>query len=90
MNNDRRKQLRKAIELINEAKLKIDEAYTIVDSCADDEQDAFDNLSENLQCSERGNAMENAIASLEEARDGLDEMSESADSVCSSIEEAIE
>lgn len=37
-------------------------------------QEAFDNLPEGLQCSERGEAMEEAISNLEEAYDGMDDI----------------
>lgn len=60
MNELRRKRL-------GEALAKADDALAIIQACLDEEQEAFDNLSENLQQSERGQAMEEAIAALEEA-----------------------
>jgi len=39
----------------------------------EDEQEAFDNLPESLQSGERGEAIESAIDSIEEAMDALTE-----------------
>ena len=49
----------------------MEEAKTIVDECRDEEQDGFDNLSEGLQCSERGVAMEEAASNLDSASDSI-------------------
>ena len=46
MNKARRKQLEKASALLSEAR-------EIIESCRDEEQDAFDNMPEGLQQSER-------------------------------------
>jgi poly-gamma-glutamate capsule biosynthesis protein CapA/YwtB (metallophosphatase superfamily) len=65
MNNERRKEINRAIGLIEEAK-------SILETVRDEEQEAYDNLSESLQSSERGEAMENAASELDQAIDGLD------------------
>lgn len=65
MNKLRRKQIAAAIELI-------ERAYEILYQVREDEQEAFDNLPEGLQCSERGEAMEEIIDNLEEYLDALD------------------
>lgn len=69
MNKERRKTLEKARCLIEEVK--------------DDEQTAFDNLSEGLQTAENGQKMEtavneldNAISSLEDAVSNIETASE--------------
>lgn len=65
MNKFRRKQIEKAIVLI-------DEAREILEEARDEEQEAFDNMPESLKTSERGEAMEGCISTLEEFIDNLD------------------
>ena len=60
MNKERRKKLQKVTELL-------DEVIT-------DEQDAYDNLPEGIQESERGEAMEEGLDKLKEALDLLAEV----------------
>lgn len=59
MNKARRKEIARAIELM-------DEAREILEAVKDEEQEAFDNMPEGLQCSERGETMEEYIGTLEE------------------------
>ena len=59
MNNPRRKQIMTVIDSLDEIIL--------------DEQDAFDNLPENLAYSEKGEKMEETIDLLNEAKDLLEE-----------------
>jgi len=65
MNKDRRKRLTEALALLDKAETLLNEADQIVTEVRDEEQEAFDNLSEGLQQSERGQLMEEAISSLE-------------------------
>lgn len=65
MNKMRRRQIDQAIELI-------EQAMEILEQVRDDEQEAFDNLPESLQGSERGEAMEGYIYTIEEFLDTLD------------------
>ena len=74
MNNIRRKQLKEAIELIEQAR-------SIVESVQDEEQDAFDNLPENLQCSERGETMEENADRLGEIWDSLSDQVDEIDDI---------
>ena len=67
MNNFKRKRLNEAIELLEQAKVLIDEVK-------EEEQTSFDNLSEGLQQSEKGVKMEEAITLLEESVDSIDEI----------------
>lgn len=76
MNKFRRKALDALIE-------RIDDIYSELDALADEERDYRDNMPENLQNSERYEAADNAVFSLEDALDNLD-------SAKSSIEEAID
>ncbi len=70
MNNKRRKKLKQAISLL-------DSVYEIIFQVAEEEQDCFDNLPENLQESDRGEKMEEAISELENAAEKIDEGKES-------------
>ena len=54
MNKARRTEIRSIIDSLNEIK-------TQLDSVAFDEQIAFDNLSEDLQCSMKGNGLKNVL-----------------------------
>ena len=65
MNKIRRKELAKAIDLMEAAR-------EILEQVRDEEQEAFDNLPESLQASERGEAMEEYIYSIEESIESLD------------------
>ena len=60
MNNARRKELQKVID-------SLDNVITY-------EQDAYDNMPEGIQESERGEAMETGLDSLNEAKDLLEEI----------------
>ena len=67
MNNTRRKELAKAIELLAQAR-------DIIEQCKDEEQESFDNLPESFQYGERGEQMEGFIYTLENAYDTIDEL----------------
>lgn len=64
MNNARRKQINEAIDAL-------DAILTVIESILDDEQEAFNNTPESLQSSERGERAQEAINSLEYARDNI-------------------
>lgn len=72
MNKQRRAAIAKVIDKINQNK---DELQSILD----DEELAFDNLSEGLQATEMGQTMEEAIDVLGEAIEGLDEVTGNLD-----------
>ncbi len=70
MNNNRRTMILKtAIPLL-------DRAYDVVYGVLDGEQDALDNIPENLQSSSRYEKIEDAISSLEEAMDNIERAKE--------------
>lgn len=76
MNAFRRKELQRAIELI-------EQASEIIDNVMNDEQEALDNMPESLQYSERGEAMQEAI-------DNLSYLDSDFESLIESIQEVIE
>ena len=65
MNKARRKEIARAIELM-------EQAHGILETVRDEEQESFDNMPEGLQYSERGEAMEGYIGTIEEVLDYLD------------------
>lgn len=69
MNNTRRKALQKIYAAIEEVKSDLENIY-------DEEQEAFENIPENLEGSERYEAAENAVDNLDNAFSGLGEVLE--------------
>lgn len=67
MNKDRRKRLTEITEQLESLKGQLE-------GLRDEEQDAFDAMPESLQGGERGQAMESAISSMEDAVDAFDEV----------------
>ena len=76
MNAERRKKLNKVVEELEALK-------AVIEFIREEEEEAYDNMPEGLQGSEKGEAMENAIGSLEQAESGIEEATES-------ISEAVE
>ena len=66
MNKERRNELKKAVALI-------DRARYIIDSVQCDEQEALDNLPENLQNSEKAERMEEYLEILDDVLDQIDD-----------------
>lgn len=58
MNNDRRKRIDAMIS-------RLEEIRDEIDAIREEEQDAFDNMPESLQNSERGDMAQEAISNLE-------------------------
>ena len=67
MNNSRRKELEKAVNLL-------EEAQSIIENCRDEEQDYLDNMPENLQSSEKHDMAEEAVNNLESACEYLSDV----------------
>ena len=73
MNERRRKTLRRVIDILNDAN-------EIVNSVCEEEQDSLDNMPENLQDSEKCEAMSDAIDNLDDASDSISSAIESISS----------
>lgn len=67
MDEKRRGRLRDAMKMLSSA-------ASIVDAVCDKEQDCVDNYPENLKGTEKYERMENAVDSLNEALEGIDEV----------------
>ena len=65
MNKARRKELARVVDLL-------DQARDLLETIRDEEQEAFKNLPESIQYSERGETMEGYIGTMEEMLDYLD------------------
>jgi len=73
MNADRRNRIQEILGLVSELREKIEEIRG-------EEQDAFDNMPESLQQSERGQTSESAASSLGEAVGYCDDIESALDS----------
>ena len=69
MNAERRKRIENTKALIWRAHTLLTEAWDNLEEIKDEEQDAYDNLPESFQESDRGEAMTEAIENLENAMD---------------------
>lgn len=76
MNKKQRERLERAASLISEAK-------EIIEQIRDEEQEKFENLSEGLQASEKGQALEENSSSLDGANDELSNVLETIEEVTS-------
>lgn len=65
MNKNRRKQLEQIVDALTDSREALDEVHT-------EEQDAYDNMPEGLQESERGQAILETAGDLENAVNDLD------------------
>lgn len=74
MNARRRKDLQKAIELLQQA-------YSIIETVQEEEQEAFDNLPEGIQYSESGERMEENVSTLEDIASTLEEAIDNIETV---------
>jgi hypothetical protein len=70
MNKQRRKGIDQIINMLEN--IDLEEIKDSIQDIIDEEQQTFDDMPENLQQSERAEAMEDAINSLEEAQSDLD------------------
>ena len=72
MNKQRRK-------MIEDVKTRLDELKSSIEMILEEEREAYDNMPESLQESERGQAMDDAIYALDSALEACDEVKEHLD-----------
>lgn len=82
MNNKRRKELRRAISMI-------ETALDIVNSVKDEEEDAMYNYPENLQGTETYENMEVAVDTMEEVASVIEDAVDSLNDAVSLLEETV-
>lgn len=70
MNAKRRSELNRALGMLRNA-------HAIVETARDEEQYSYDNLPEQFQEGDRGDAMEEAISNLEDAIDAIESAEQS-------------
>ena len=70
MNNRKRDRLKTAIKML-------EEASNIIDAVREEEEEALENLPENLQDSERYESMENNVERLQDAIESIEQLVES-------------
>ena len=82
MNNKRRKELRRAIEMI-------ETALDIVNQVKDEEEDSMYNYPENLQGTETYETMETAVDTMDDAISNIDDGISSLNEAVSLLEEIV-
>ena len=86
MNNNRRKDIDKAIALVEALKGQIEEVTSAIETIKDEEEEYKDNMPESLQSSERYETADAAVSALEEALSPLEDLD--LDEVISNLETA--
>lgn len=76
MNKQRREKIRQLKARFQDIQTELKQASSELFFILNEEQDAFDNMPEGLQSSYRGMCSEDAIDSMEEASEKLDEVIE--------------
>lgn len=76
MNKQRREKIRQLKARFQDIQTELKQTSGELSSILNEEQDAFDNIPEGLQSSYRGMCSEDAIDSMEEASEKLDEVIE--------------
>lgn len=66
-------------ELLRDAQERLESVKDFIEAILEDEQEAYDNMPENLQYSERGEKAEECISALEDAISNLEETLENID-----------
>lgn len=86
MNAARRKEIGKAIGLLQTLSATLDEVKSLVEGLASEEREYYDNMHENLQGGDKGQAADNAATQLEEIQSSLEELD--IDDLVGKLEEA--
>ena len=87
MNNDRRKQLKSVAKRLGTIADALEEQQILLEQIYDDESEAFDNMPESLQQSDRGIEMEEGIGTLEEQKDDLANMADNLHEIISALQD---
>ena len=74
------------LKILNDCLTAIQNAHDVLDEVRDEEEEAYDNMPEGLQYSERGDLMQEAIDNLDEAVCLLDDVISSLDDVVTAAE----
>lgn len=74
MNKDRRKEIAKAVALLQPIIGQLEEIKSIIETVAQEERDYHDNMPENMQSGENGERADQAASDLEEVQSALEEL----------------
>lgn len=90
MNKTRREELQKLVlDRLDEIEPILSDMLSDLESLKDEEAEAFDNMPEGIQESDRGQDVQAAVDALSEAYDETDTLSDTIDTIRSKVEEAI-
>lgn len=87
MNNERRKQLKAIAKQLGTIADNLEDQQILLEQVYDDESEAFDNMPESLQQSDRGIEMEDGIGTLEEQKDDLANMADDLHEIISALQD---
>ena len=87
MNASRRKQIAKIAKRIQELHELTDGIRADIEGIMDEEQEAFDNLPESIQESERGEKSQSAIDELDDINSNLDLIMDDVENLASQCED---
>lgn len=75
------------LKILNDCLSAIQEAHDVLEGVRDEEEEAYDNMPEGLQESERGDMMQDAIDCLDESVGYIDDVISNLEDVISSAED---
>lgn len=87
MNNERRKQLKAIAKQLGTIADNLEDQQILLEQVYDDESEAFDNMPESLQESDRGVEMKEGIGTLEEQKDDLANMANDLREMISTLQD---
>lgn len=87
MNNERRKQLKAIAKQLGTIADSLEDQQILLEQVYDDESEAFDNMPESLQVSDRGTEMEEGIGTLEEQKDDMTNMVDDLRTIISTLQD---
>lgn len=87
MNNERRKQLKAIAKQLGTIADNLEDQQILLEQVYDDESEAFDNMPESLQESDRGIEMEEGIGTLEKQKDDLANMANDLREMISTLQD---
>ena len=90
MNNDRRKRIRHALDVVSDISRKCETLSSLVQDILDEESESLSNMPDNLEGSDRWQSISDAVDNLEDARDSIDEMIENLSAVETGLQKASE
>ena len=90
MNDKRRKELHALIDRLRAAADESSNLYTDFSLTVDEEREAFDNMPESLQQSEKGEAASEGLNTLESALGMLDAVMDDLNQIADNIQETLD